>query len=64
MRGLPEVHRRLARSPIWATSASPKAVLQRQKELDALMRAEADATAKAAAQAALGPPAEPAAATG
>jgi hypothetical protein len=39
-------------------------VLQRQKELDALMRAEADATAKAAAQAALGPPAEPAAATG
>jgi hypothetical protein len=41
-----------------------KAALQRQQELDALMRAEADATAKAAAQAALGPPAEPAAATG
>jgi hypothetical protein len=41
-----------------------KAALQRQQELDAVMRAEADATAKAAPQAALGPPAEPAAATG
>jgi N12 class adenine-specific DNA methylase len=41
-----------------------KAALQRQKELDALMRAEAEATANAAAQAALEPPAEPAAATG
>jgi hypothetical protein len=41
-----------------------KAALQRQQELDALMRAEAGATANAPAQAAPEPPAEPAAATG